>query len=215
LRHRLDGCPLRLVGLARNVVGIREEAEREAVLLREATVLLDGVERRAEELDAERFELGGSITEPLALPRSPVGEGFGEPPERDPLASEIGQRDRVVVLIRQREVGCGRSLGEHAGSLRQYPDAVIEVTEWARDILGRSQAAAVRFNPSTVIRIVRNGDVVEARLAEGPEATDQPVEAGGAKVFAEAGLEGVLDIEEPHDRIVLKPPGSTPNPREH
>ena len=90
---------------------------------------------------------------------------------------------------------------------------MIEVTEWARDILGRSQSAALRFNPDTVIRIVRNGDIVEARLAEGPEPTDQPVEAGEAKVFAEAGLEGVLDIEEPHDRIVLTAPGSAPNDR--
>ena len=90
---------------------------------------------------------------------------------------------------------------------------MIEVTEWARDILGRSQAAAVRFNPDTVIRLVRTRDGVEARLAEGPEPTDEPVEAGEAKVFAEPGLEGVLDIEEPHDRIVLKPPGSPPNDR--
>jgi hypothetical protein len=90
---------------------------------------------------------------------------------------------------------------------------VIEVTEWARDILGRSQAAAVRFNPGTVIRLVRTADGVEARLADGPEPTDQPVEAGDAKVFAEDGLEGVLDIEEPHDRIVLKPPGSPANQR--
>lgn len=89
------------------------------------------------------------------------------------------------------------------------------MTEWARDILGRSQAAAVRFNPDTVIRLVRAADGVEARLADGPEPTDQPVEAGDAKVFAEDGLEGVLDVEEPHDRIVLKPPGSLPNDRAH
>jgi hypothetical protein len=90
---------------------------------------------------------------------------------------------------------------------------VIEVTEWARDILGRSQAAAVRFNPGTVIRLVRARGGVEARLADGPEPTDRPVDAGDAKVFAEEGLEGVLDIEEPHDRVVLKPPGSPPNER--
>lgn len=87
------------------------------------------------------------------------------------------------------------------------------MTEWARDILGRSQSAAVRFNPNTVIRLVRTGKGVEARLAEGPEPPDEPVEAGDAKVYAEAGLEGVLDVEEPHDRIVLKPPGSPPNDR--
>ena len=92
---------------------------------------------------------------------------------------------------------------------------MIEVTEWARDILARSQEAVKRFTPEAVIRLVRTSDGVEARLADGPEPGDEEVEAGAAKVFAEAGLEGLLDIEEPHDRVVLKPPGSTPNDRSH
>ena len=117
------------------------------------------------------------------------------------------------MVIRQREVRRGRSLGEHMGSLRQYARVVIEVTDWARDILSRSQAAAARFNPDTVIRLVRTETGVEARLAERAEPDDQQVEAGDATVFAEPGLEGVIDIEEPHDRIVLKPPGSPPNER--
>lgn len=90
---------------------------------------------------------------------------------------------------------------------------MIEVTEWARDILGRSQAAAKRFDPDTVIRLVQTPAGVEARLAERAEEGDQKVEAGEAAVFAEADLEGVIDIEEPHDRIVLKPPGSPANDR--
>ena len=91
---------------------------------------------------------------------------------------------------------------------------MIEVTDWARDILTRSQTAARRFDPSTAIRLVRAPGGVEARLADGPEDGDQPVEiADDVVVFAEAGLEGLLDIEEPHDRVVLKPPGSTPNLR--
>ena len=90
---------------------------------------------------------------------------------------------------------------------------MIEVTEWARDILGKSQEAVKRFTPDAVIRLVRTAAGVEARLADGPEATDQKVDAGDATVFAEAGLEGVIDIEEPHDRIVLKPLGSPHNDR--
>lgn len=90
---------------------------------------------------------------------------------------------------------------------------MIEVTAWARDILGRSQAAVRRFTPDAVIRLVRTPGGVEARLAGGPEPTDEQVDAGDATVFAEAGLEGVIDIEEPHDRIVLRPPGSPPNER--
>ena len=91
---------------------------------------------------------------------------------------------------------------------------MIDVTDWARDIIGRSQTAARRFDPSAVIRLVRSPEGVEARLAGGPEPGDQEVRVGtDVVVFAEGGLEGLLDIEEPHDRIVLKPPGSTPNLR--
>ena len=60
-----------------------------------------------------------------------------------------------------------------------------------------------------------HGGTEQARLADGPEPTDEKVDAGDATVFAEAGLEGVVDIEEPHDRVVLKPPGSPPNERAH
>jgi hypothetical protein len=90
---------------------------------------------------------------------------------------------------------------------------MIEVTEWARDILGRSHSAARRFNPDTVIRLARTASGVEAVLAAGPGPDDQQVPVGEATVYAEPGLEGVLDVEEPHDRLVLNPPGSPPNPR--
>jgi hypothetical protein len=90
---------------------------------------------------------------------------------------------------------------------------MIEVTEWAREILGRSQSAARRFNPDTVIRLVRGGPGVEARLAESAEGSDQAVELGEMTLYVEDGLEGVVDIQEPHDQVVLKPPGSAPNVR--
>lgn len=91
---------------------------------------------------------------------------------------------------------------------------MIEVTDWARDILTRSQTAARRFDASAVIRLVSTPAGVEARLAGGPEDGDQRVEISEeVTVFAEASLEGLLDIEEPHDRVVLKPPGSAPNTR--
>jgi hypothetical protein len=90
---------------------------------------------------------------------------------------------------------------------------VIEVTDWAQDILTRSQQAARRFNPNTVIRLARDGAEVVALLAERPQEADQEVRAGDVVVYAEAELDGVLDVEEPHDRLVLKPPGSAPNPR--
>jgi hypothetical protein len=51
-------------------------------------------------------------------------------------------------------------------------------------------------------------------LVHGPEPGDTSYETGEASVFVEGGLEGLVDIEEPHDRLVLRPAGSTPNPRD-
>lgn len=90
---------------------------------------------------------------------------------------------------------------------------MIEVTDWARDILTRSQEAARRFNPDARIRLARIGGEVQAVLAEKPESGDREVEVGAVSLYVEEGLEGLLDIEEPHDRLVLRPGGSTPNVR--
>jgi hypothetical protein len=89
----------------------------------------------------------------------------------------------------------------------------IETTEWARDILTRAHQAARRFNPDAEIRVTRTAMGVEAILTDAPGASDQRVAVGEVTIFVEAGLAGLLDVEEPHDRLVLRPPGSTPNPR--
>jgi hypothetical protein len=90
---------------------------------------------------------------------------------------------------------------------------MVEFTDWARDILSRSQEAARRFNAEAVIRLAWTGSGVQALLAEGPEPGDQAVEADGVTVYVQAGLEGLVDVEEPHDRLVLRPAGSPPNVR--
>jgi hypothetical protein len=90
----------------------------------------------------------------------------------------------------------------------------IQLTEWAREILQRSSEAARRFNPDAKVRLARVSGTVQAVLTDAPSPDDQPVDVGGATVYVEAGLEGLVDIEEPHDRVVLKPPGSAPNARE-
>jgi hypothetical protein len=90
---------------------------------------------------------------------------------------------------------------------------MVEFTDWATDILTRSQEAARRFNPDAVIRLARTPSGVEAKLAEGPEPGDQREVAGEVTVYVEAGLEGLVDVEEPHDRLVLRPAGSVPNVR--
>lgn len=55
---------------------------------------------------------------------------------------------------------------------------------------------------------------MEAVLADEPGAEDDVVSIGDATIFVESGLQGLVDIEEPHDRLVLKPLGSQPNIRE-
>jgi hypothetical protein len=92
---------------------------------------------------------------------------------------------------------------------------VIEVSDWARDILGRSQEAARRFDSNVAIRLTRTGSGVQAVLAAGPEPDDQVIELDSMTLYVEEGLEGLVDVEEPHDRLVLKAPGSAPNSRSH
>jgi hypothetical protein len=91
---------------------------------------------------------------------------------------------------------------------------MIELTDWAREILAKSNAAATRFNPDAKIRLAQVGGSVQAQLTDTPADDDQQVGLEGFVLFVEAGLEGLVDVEEPHDRLVLKPPGSTPNQRE-
>jgi hypothetical protein len=91
---------------------------------------------------------------------------------------------------------------------------MIEVTDWARDILRKSQEAARRFNPDARIRLTRSPGGVQAVLTDAPLQSDQTVEIDEIVLYVEAGLEGLVDIEEPHDRLVLKPAGSPPNVRE-
>jgi hypothetical protein len=90
---------------------------------------------------------------------------------------------------------------------------VIEFTEWARDILNRAQTAARRFDPQARVRLARTSTGVEALLVHEPEPGDREVEAGEVMVFIQEDLDGLVDIEEPHDRLVLRPAGSIPNPR--
>jgi len=89
----------------------------------------------------------------------------------------------------------------------------IELTEWATDILNRAQSAAARFDPNATIRLCRTPSGVEAALAAEPGPDDQPVEVGEMTLYVEAGLEGLVDCKEPHDQLVLRPLGSTPNPQ--
>jgi hypothetical protein len=98
--------------------------------------------------------------------------------------------------------------------LRGFRSARLQFTDWAKDILRRADVAARRFNPDVRIRLARVGGVVQATFTDEPAADDLAVALdGGVTVYAEAGLEGLVDVEEPHDRIVLKPAGAPWNDR--
>ena len=90
----------------------------------------------------------------------------------------------------------------------------VEFSEWAEDILGRSHAAARRFNPDARVRLSPSPGGLEAALTDAPGPDDREVTVGGVTILVAGGLEGLVDVEEPHDRLVLKPLGSPPNPRE-
>ena len=91
----------------------------------------------------------------------------------------------------------------------------VEFTEWAKEILEKSDQAARRFNPDAKVRLARVGGTVQAVLTDVPGSDDVSIDLGPATIYVEAGLEGLVDVEEPHDRLVLKPKGSAPNTRGH
>lgn len=85
---------------------------------------------------------------------------------------------------------------------------VIEFTEWATEILRRAHEAARRTNPDATVRLLRAGDGVRFELTDEPGPGDEVVEHEGFVLLVEPGLEGIVDVVEPHDRLILRPPGS-------
>jgi hypothetical protein len=86
---------------------------------------------------------------------------------------------------------------------------VIEFTEWATDILSRSDAAARRFNPDARVRVIQDRRGVRFELTDRPGPDDQVVRGEGFTLYVEPGLEGIVDVVEPHDQLILRAPGST------
>jgi hypothetical protein len=93
---------------------------------------------------------------------------------------------------------------------RRSIGAVVEFSEWATDILCRSQQAARRFDPNATLRMARGAEgVVAFALTDEPGEGDLLVHGDGFDLLVADGLEGVVDVVEPHDRLILRPPGST------
>jgi hypothetical protein len=83
----------------------------------------------------------------------------------------------------------------------------LAFTDWAIEILSRADAAARRFNPEARVRVVRDDGGVRFELTDEADPTDLVIDhASGFTLFAQAGLEGTVDVVEPHDRLILRPP---------
>lgn len=85
---------------------------------------------------------------------------------------------------------------------------MIEVTPRAVDLLTKADTAARRFNPDARIRLVADVPGVRFVLADGPEEGDVTVERDAVTFFVDGSLDGIVDVEEPHDRLVLRPSAS-------
>ena len=86
---------------------------------------------------------------------------------------------------------------------------VLAFTDWAIEILSRADEAARRFNPDARVRIVREGRAsVRFELTDEADPTDRLVDhPSGFSLLVSGGLEGTVDVVEPHDQLILRPPG--------
>jgi hypothetical protein len=103
--------------------------------------------------------------------------------------------------------------GNHLSPSSELPavwdhGGVVEFTQWALDILRRSHEAARRFNPDATVRVFREGGGVRFVLTDQPEQTDQRIDRDGFVLLVEEGIEGTIDVVEPHDQLILRPGGS-------
>lgn len=82
---------------------------------------------------------------------------------------------------------------------------MIRCSPRAVALLRTADEAARRFNPDARIRLVPEEGGVRFELTDDPAPSDTIVqhEAGFTLVIA-SGLEGTVDVVEPHDRLVLR-----------
>jgi hypothetical protein len=82
----------------------------------------------------------------------------------------------------------------------------IAFTDWACDILRRTHEAARRLNPQATVRLYRSDGVVAFDLTDERRVGDELVGGDGFELLVAEGLEGTVDVVEPHDRLILRPP---------
>ena len=83
----------------------------------------------------------------------------------------------------------------------------IAFTDWATDILRRTHEAARRFNPEATVHLHRTGSTVAFDLTDERPDGDELIRGEGFELLIESGLEGTVDVVEPHDQLILRPPG--------
>ena len=83
----------------------------------------------------------------------------------------------------------------------------LEFTDWAVEILRRTHTAARRFNPGATVRLQRAEGGVEFALTDERHEGDTLVRREGFDLWVESGLDGTVDVVEPHDQLILRPPG--------
>jgi hypothetical protein len=87
---------------------------------------------------------------------------------------------------------------------------VLAFTDWAIEILSRADEAARRFNPDARVRIVRDVAGVRFELTDEADPSDRVVDhPSGFTLLVEEGIEGTVDVIEPHDQLILRPEGDT------
>ena len=86
---------------------------------------------------------------------------------------------------------------------------MLAFTDWAIEILSRADAAARRFNPDVRVRVIRDeSGGVRFELTDEADAADQVLEhPSGFTLLVQEGLEGTVDVVEPHDQLILRSPG--------
>jgi hypothetical protein len=106
-----------LVLCADTLVDVGQKVESERLGIGERLVVSRCVEGGAEHDEVGSRDLGGPVTQALALDRSAPGRGLRIPPEEDSVTPEVGERHGCAVLVREAEVrGFGADV-EHGTSV--------------------------------------------------------------------------------------------------
>ena len=118
-RLRVVGRPVGDSDLAAHVT---EERKRVVELLRERRVLVEGVERDAQDLGVLLLKAGVEVAEPATLGRSAGSVGLWIEPEHDRAPPVVRKPARAPRVVSHGKLGGGGSYGEH----RRLPPQRLE-----------------------------------------------------------------------------------------